>query len=45
MSHEEPGAAEHSSVKWKVMFDSILPSSGLSPSSYLLFSSSLYLMN
>ena len=36
VSHKEPGAADHSSVKWDVMFDPILSTLGLCPSYYLL---------
>ena len=36
VSHKEPGAADHSSVEWDVMFDQILSMLGLCPSNYLL---------
>ena len=31
MSHDEPGAADHSSVDWDVLFDPTQSNSGLSP--------------
>ena len=31
MSHDEPGAADHSSVDWDVLFDPTQSISGLSP--------------
>ena len=43
VSHEEPGATEHSSVEWDVVFDRILSILGLSPRVYVLFSHSFYL--
>ena len=44
MSHEEPGATDHSSVEWDVVFDRILSILGLSPRVYVLFSHSFYLI-
>ena len=44
VSHEEPGATDHSSVEWDVVFDRILSILGLSPRVYVLFSRSFYLI-
>ena len=42
LSHEEPGATDHSSVEWEVVFDRILSVLGLR--FYVLFSHSFYLI-
>jgi len=36
MSHDETGAADHSSVDWNVLFDPTQSNSGLSPAYYIL---------
>ena len=36
MSHDEPGAADHSIVNWDVLFDPTQSSSVPSPSYYIL---------
>jgi len=36
LSHDETGAADHSSVDWNVLFDPTQSNSGLSPGYYIL---------
>jgi len=36
VSHDEPGAADHSSVDWDVLFDPTQSNSGLSPGYFIL---------
>ena len=37
LSHDKPGAVDHSSVDWDVLFHPILSISGLSPGYYIPF--------
>ena len=46
VSHEEPGATDHSRVEWDVLFDQILSAiRTMSPKVYILLRNSVYFFN